>query len=170
MDTFSSSQSFKLDINVLFLSLSIFPFLLLNLPPPSQPFTMLVSGVVDAAVAGGIENYRKAFFTPGYLKTNPGHQQHVQVLLLFLFFFLLLLLLFYSYYFLISLILIKLYYSKYQFLTPSFQKLKLLLKEHLRILEVALKTHGQHCPFNLQGLQDHLETQLVSLKQSLQAF
>jgi hypothetical protein len=40
---------------------------------------MLVTGVVDAAVAGGVENYRKAFLSSVYLEQNPHHVAYVQV-------------------------------------------------------------------------------------------
>lgn len=35
-----------------------------------NPLSMLLGGIVDAAVNGGIGNYEKAFFTPEYLETN----------------------------------------------------------------------------------------------------
>tara|TARA_R110002050_G_scaffold234220_3_gene370110 strand:+ start:406 stop:675 length:270 start_codon:yes stop_codon:yes gene_type:complete len=41
---------------------------------------MLLTGVVDAAVAGGIENYRKAFFEAEYLKENPTESDRVDAL------------------------------------------------------------------------------------------
>lgn len=36
------------------------------------PISMALSGVLDAAVNGGVDKYRDAFFT-GYLESNPQH-------------------------------------------------------------------------------------------------
>ncbi|XP_076317091.1 dedicator of cytokinesis protein myoblast city isoform X3 [Tachypleus tridentatus] len=38
---------------------------------PINPLSMLLNGVVDAAVMGGIVNYEKAFFIDEYLEKNP---------------------------------------------------------------------------------------------------
>lgn len=40
----------------------------------ASPFTMVLSGTIDAAVSGGVENYKKAFLDPDYLKQNPQHK------------------------------------------------------------------------------------------------
>lgn len=37
-----------------------------------NPFTMVLNGVIDAAVAGGVAMYQKAFLTPAYASANPG--------------------------------------------------------------------------------------------------
>jgi len=37
----------------------------------SQSFTMTLSGVIDAAVNGGVKNYKEAFFTQVYKDSNP---------------------------------------------------------------------------------------------------
>ena len=39
-----------------------------------NPLTMQLNGVLDAAVMGGTENYRKAFFTASYLEANPQNE------------------------------------------------------------------------------------------------
>jgi hypothetical protein len=39
-----------------------------------NPLTMQLNGVLDAAVMGGTENYRKAFFTSSYLEANPQNE------------------------------------------------------------------------------------------------
>eukprot|EP01104_Vermistella_antarctica_P007977 TRINITY_DN1983_c0_g1_i1.p1 TRINITY_DN1983_c0_g1~~TRINITY_DN1983_c0_g1_i1.p1 ORF type:complete len:1550 (-),score=477.61 TRINITY_DN1983_c0_g1_i1:103-4533(-) len=44
------------------------------------PFTMVVKGVIDAAVAGGIDMYRQAFFTPEYTEDNPTDIPHLSTL------------------------------------------------------------------------------------------
>ncbi|GFG33105.1 hypothetical protein Cfor_10663, partial [Coptotermes formosanus] len=36
-----------------------------------NPLSMKISGIVDAAVMGGVTNYEKAFFTPEYLEAHP---------------------------------------------------------------------------------------------------
>ena len=46
----------------------------------ASPFTMVLSGTIDAAVAGGVENYKKAFLDPNYLKENPEHSEFVKQL------------------------------------------------------------------------------------------
>jgi hypothetical protein len=43
--------------------------------PPSlniNPLSMLLKGMIDAAVMGGFSNYQKVFFVPAYLQENPG--------------------------------------------------------------------------------------------------
>eukprot|EP01094_Clydonella_sp_ATCC50884_P028734 TRINITY_DN8724_c0_g1_i1.p1 TRINITY_DN8724_c0_g1~~TRINITY_DN8724_c0_g1_i1.p1 ORF type:complete len:1774 (+),score=493.43 TRINITY_DN8724_c0_g1_i1:697-5322(+) len=42
-----------------------------------SPFTMVLSGTIDACVAGGVEMYKKAFFTDSYLSENPGDKQQI---------------------------------------------------------------------------------------------
>jgi hypothetical protein len=39
------------------------------------PLTMQLSGVVDAAVQGGVLKYREAFFEGTYMQEFPSHQQ-----------------------------------------------------------------------------------------------
>jgi len=46
--------------------------------PDVKPFTMLLGGIVDAAVAGGIDNYSKAFFVADYLDENPQDKEAVE--------------------------------------------------------------------------------------------
>jgi hypothetical protein len=41
---------------------------------------MMLNGVIDAAVQGGTEKYREAFFTPKFSKSNPGTEGHVSAL------------------------------------------------------------------------------------------
>jgi len=45
-----------------------------------RPFTMILSGTVDAAVNGGINKYREAFFSPDYLASEPGETSSVECL------------------------------------------------------------------------------------------
>jgi hypothetical protein len=35
-------------------------------------FTMVLNGVIDAAVSGGVENYRKIFFCDDFIRENRG--------------------------------------------------------------------------------------------------
>jgi len=35
-------------------------------------FTMVLNGVIDAAVSGGVDNYRKVFFSDDFIRANPG--------------------------------------------------------------------------------------------------
>lgn len=49
---------------------------------PSQsinPLTMALNGTIDAAVQGGTEMYRKAFFTPSFLAANPGAETEAMI-------------------------------------------------------------------------------------------
>ena len=41
---------------------------------------MLLNGVIDAAVMGGIGNYEKIFFNPSYLTEHPEDQERVKKL------------------------------------------------------------------------------------------
>lgn len=41
------------------------------------PLSMNLSGVIDAAVMGGVDKYREAFFTGSYLEANPAHKPFV---------------------------------------------------------------------------------------------
>lgn len=43
----------------------------------SSGFTMALKGVIDAAVNGGVDIYKKAFFTEEYEKNNPTHSTHI---------------------------------------------------------------------------------------------
>ena len=45
-----------------------------------NPLSMLLNGVIDAAVMGGISNYDKIFFADGYLNENPSHADDVKKL------------------------------------------------------------------------------------------
>ena len=45
-----------------------------------NPFSMLLSGLIDAAVGGGIKNYRMVFFNKEYAASNPGDQERVMQL------------------------------------------------------------------------------------------
>jgi hypothetical protein len=45
-----------------------------------SPFTMVLKGVIDAAVNGGVSMYQDAFFTAEYAKENPTKQPSVQKL------------------------------------------------------------------------------------------
>ncbi len=36
-----------------------------------NPFTMVLNGVIDAAVSGGVSMYQKAFLTPEFASANP---------------------------------------------------------------------------------------------------
>lgn len=38
---------------------------------PLNPFTMVLNGVIDAAVSGGVAMYQKAFLTPQFAQANP---------------------------------------------------------------------------------------------------
>lgn len=42
-----------------------------------NPFTMLLNGVIDAAVMGGISNYERIFFSSEYLSKNPEHIAYI---------------------------------------------------------------------------------------------
>ena len=46
----------------------------------ASPFTMVLSGTIDAAVSGGVENYKKAFLAPEYLRANPKDKKFVDEL------------------------------------------------------------------------------------------
>lgn len=45
-----------------------------------NPMSMLLNGVIDAAVMGGIANYDKIFFADSYLRENPSHTSGVKQL------------------------------------------------------------------------------------------
>ena len=45
-----------------------------------NPFSMLLNGLIDAAVGGGIKNYRIAFFNSEYTASHPGDQERVKQL------------------------------------------------------------------------------------------
>jgi dedicator of cytokinesis protein 1 len=45
-----------------------------------NPFTMALNGVIDAAVNGGVNNYKLAFLTPEFLAANPDSAQLVDKL------------------------------------------------------------------------------------------
>jgi len=42
-----------------------------------NPLSLILSGVIDAAVMGGTDKYREAFFTPKYLEENPDNHHLV---------------------------------------------------------------------------------------------
>ena len=46
----------------------------------ASPFTMVLSGTIDAAVSGGIDNYKKAFLSKEYLQENPNDKTFIQSL------------------------------------------------------------------------------------------
>lgn len=41
---------------------------------------MALNGVIDAAVMGGIAKYQEAFFSDGYLLSNPDDEDYVNAL------------------------------------------------------------------------------------------
>ena len=43
-----------------------------------NPLSMLLSGLIDAAVGGGIKNYRMVFFNTEYTASNPDHAERVK--------------------------------------------------------------------------------------------
>ena len=43
-----------------------------------NPLSMLLSGLIDAAVGGGIKNYRLVFFNDEYTASNPGDKERVK--------------------------------------------------------------------------------------------
>ena len=45
-----------------------------------NPLSMLLNGVIDAAVMGGIGNYEKIFFNPSYVREHPQDQERVRKL------------------------------------------------------------------------------------------
>ncbi|XP_065845155.1 dedicator of cytokinesis protein 1-like [Oscarella lobularis] len=45
-----------------------------------NPLSMMVNGMVEAAVMGGIKNYQKVFFIPQYLTENPQHVRNLETL------------------------------------------------------------------------------------------
>jgi hypothetical protein len=45
-----------------------------------NPFTMVLKGVIDAAVNGGVKKYQEAFFFPEYVADHPTHAQRVEEL------------------------------------------------------------------------------------------
>ena len=45
-----------------------------------NPLSMLLSGLIDAAVGGGIKNYRVVFFNDEYAINNPDDVERVQSL------------------------------------------------------------------------------------------
>ncbi|XP_043537648.1 dedicator of cytokinesis protein 5-like isoform X2 [Chiloscyllium plagiosum] len=47
---------------------------------PAHPLSMLLSGIVDAGVMGGMANYEKAFFHPTYLQEHPEDQDKIETL------------------------------------------------------------------------------------------
>jgi hypothetical protein len=51
-----------------------------NVAFPLQTLTMVLNGVIDAAVNGGTANYRKVFFADVYLRDNPDREELVKKL------------------------------------------------------------------------------------------
>ncbi|GCB74919.1 hypothetical protein scyTo_0018917 [Scyliorhinus torazame] len=47
---------------------------------PAHPLSMLLSGIVDASVMGGLANYEKAFFNSRYLQDHPEDQEKIETL------------------------------------------------------------------------------------------
>ncbi|XP_072404842.1 dedicator of cytokinesis protein 5-like [Chiloscyllium punctatum] len=47
---------------------------------PAHPLSMLLTGIVDAGVMGGLANYEKAFFHPTYLQEHPEDQDKIETL------------------------------------------------------------------------------------------
>lgn len=45
-----------------------------------NPLSMLLSGVIDAGVGGGIKNYRMVFFNNDYISRHPQDEERVQTL------------------------------------------------------------------------------------------
>lgn len=45
-----------------------------------NPLSMLLNGVIDAAVMGGIGNYEKIFFNPSYTSEHPDDVDRVRTL------------------------------------------------------------------------------------------
>ena len=45
-----------------------------------NPLTMMLNGVIDAAVQGGTEKYREAFFSSKFKEGNPGSEGDVSTL------------------------------------------------------------------------------------------
>jgi hypothetical protein len=45
--------------------------------PDMGPLSMILNGVIDAAVQGGVKKYREAFFTGSYLQENPQDEVYV---------------------------------------------------------------------------------------------
>lgn len=45
-----------------------------------NPLSMLLSGIIDAAVGGGIKNYRLVFFNNDYITRHPQDEERVQTL------------------------------------------------------------------------------------------
>jgi hypothetical protein len=43
----------------------------------TSPFTMVLSGTIDACVAGGVDMYKRAFLTPQYKDENPEHAKFI---------------------------------------------------------------------------------------------
>lgn len=41
---------------------------------------MALNGVIDAAVMGGTAKYQEAFFSDGYILSNPDDQEYVEQL------------------------------------------------------------------------------------------
>jgi len=46
----------------------------------ASPFTMVLSGTIDACVAGGVDMYKRAFLTPQYLEENAAHAPFIEQL------------------------------------------------------------------------------------------
>lgn len=47
---------------------------------PLNPLTMKLSGILDAAVMGGVTKYEKAFFTSEYLINHKEDEQLIEIL------------------------------------------------------------------------------------------
>ena len=43
-----------------------------------HPLSMLLNGVIDAAVQGGVKNYDLIFFNPAYTQEHPGDEERVK--------------------------------------------------------------------------------------------
>eukprot|EP01113_Clastostelium_recurvatum_P012706 TRINITY_DN1660_c0_g1_i2.p1 TRINITY_DN1660_c0_g1~~TRINITY_DN1660_c0_g1_i2.p1 ORF type:complete len:1788 (-),score=598.32 TRINITY_DN1660_c0_g1_i2:101-5464(-) len=94
-----------------------------NLPADvnTSPFTMLMKGIIDAAVNGGLVVYRDLFLQPAYLKENPDHGREVD-------------------------------------------KLRVLLREHISMMERGLVLHGRVSGPQMVSLHDLMEVQFKDMK------
>jgi hypothetical protein len=81
--------------------------------------------VIDAAVNGGVNNYKEAFFSEKFLAENRDKASHVA-------------------------------------------KLKELLNNQLEIVEGSLQLHEKLCPPQLTDLQQTLNSQFESMKNTIQ--
>lgn len=105
-----------------------------------NPFTMVLKGVIDAAVNGGVFKYQDAFFVPEYTEENPDHLDRV----------------------------IQLKQCLQEQVSPSpfccnFIQFTINFPVQVSLLEKGLVVHSKICTQDMLSLHESLESMLLAL-------